>query len=278
MATYTTITGKHQARSDATASIFRMVANGMPLQINSGYRSDAEQEDIFFANYTSNYQASSKLDKRTYKGVPYWRRAPYTGYVSVAIPGSPQANHRSGLAVDFGYGARNWLFSYGAYYGWTNPEWAKDAATLEPWHWEYNPSNDNSKSESKESNMRYDMTQKGRALGKGRWTTIPFTDKGSPSVAFGACEADATVTIHFKAPDGTQVRGRFYKVDYKTGKRAYTYEVESKSDSPMTNGSTMCWTTRFIADLGKNERLRFEVYTWDNGVSTTSSSYRTKEK
>lgn len=159
MTTFTRVIGNHYARADATASILRMVVAGMPLQINSGYRSDQSQENIFFANYTSNYNASSKKDRRVYKGVAYYRRNPYHNHVAVAVPGT--SNHRSGLAVDFGPQARAWLFKHGADHGWVNPAWAKRPATLEPWHWEYNPKRDKHKTEKKEElNMALDNADK----------------------------------------------------------------------------------------------------------------------
>lgn len=110
-----------------------------------------------------------------------------------------------------------------------------------------------------------------------RWNTIPVTDANGVSVAFGADIFDAQVVMAFHAPEGTQVRGRFYKMNYRTGQRGYTYDRESKVDSPITKGNTMMFVTNFKGNLGPDERLRFEVYTWNNGVKTTSSAYRTLE-
>lgn len=124
---------------------------------------------------------------------------------------------------------------------------------------------------------RYDMRKTSKELIPHRWNTIPFTELGGTSAAFGPCEFDTSVVVAFNAPSGTQVRGRFYKINYKTGKRTYTYDVESKVDSPVTKGSTMRFGTSFKGELKTDERLRFEVYPWEP-ITMTSSAYRTDEK
>lgn len=138
--------GSFRLREDAARSFARMVRRGMPTsKINSAYRSYDEQAGLFLANYTSNYAASSKQDRRVWKGVAYYRKAPFNSYVSVAIPGSSLANHQNALALDVQSNPpspmQNWLLIHGAQHGWSR------TIASEAWHWEYNGDRDQFKNE-----------------------------------------------------------------------------------------------------------------------------------
>ena len=114
----TKISGSHWLADAAAASWLRMVAAGMPNQATSAGRSRAEQQ----ATYDQ------------------WKAGKMPGTPTVAKPGT--SRHETGRAIDVPEPTRAWLHRTGAEYGWTNPAWAKRAATLEPWHFEYDPTQD----------------------------------------------------------------------------------------------------------------------------------------
>ncbi|WP_062299290.1 M15 family metallopeptidase [Demequina maris] len=124
--------------SRSLAAFTRAVASGCPLDVNSSWRDPAIQERLFQDSYTSDFGASAQFDRRVWKGVSYWRRRAKASNggptVSVAIPGT--SLHEDGLALDLGERARTWMAGHPGF-GWVNPGWARAAATLEPWHYEY---------------------------------------------------------------------------------------------------------------------------------------------
>jgi len=104
-----------EMRSDAAAAFNRMHAAaaraGINLHVNSGFRSMAEQQDLYrkYLNGTGNLAAKP-------------------GY----------SNHQGGIAVDINVGGTGtstykWLAAHGAEYGF------KRTVPSEPWHWEYRP-------------------------------------------------------------------------------------------------------------------------------------------
>ena len=104
----------------AQASLMRMVAAGMPLQITTAYRDREYQQrlrDLYLA-----------------------------GKGSYALPAG-RSLHEQGLAVDFRWSASAWLDFRAAPYGWFRPTgWnASNVATPEWWHWEYRARNDTHK-------------------------------------------------------------------------------------------------------------------------------------
>lgn len=148
MATFPKVYKDQRLRADAADS-YKRLATSFPsdipaLTVRSGYRSDAEQEAIFYRNMTTD---SSKADgtgrTRTYKGVRYFVRK---GYALAAPPG--YSNHRSGLAADFGPSLTSFtsaqykaLAKTAPYFGWDN---AEGRGINEPWHWLYTPKSDTS--------------------------------------------------------------------------------------------------------------------------------------
>lgn len=113
---------------------------GKPLNITDGYRSRALQETIFFQRYTPQSAGGGYYgDVRWYNGVRYVRKK---GTAAAAVPGT--SNHGWGQAIDFGSGVNSsltsaeyrWMAANAPKYGWTHPAWARNASTLEPWHWE----------------------------------------------------------------------------------------------------------------------------------------------
>ena len=146
--TYPKVYKDQRLRADAADSYKRLATSfgpGVPaLTVRSGYRSDAEQEAIFYRNMTTD---SSKADgtgrTRTYKGVRYFVRK---GYALAAPPG--YSNHRSGLAADFGPSLSTFtsvqykaLAKAAPYFGWDN---AEGRSINEPWHWLYDSAKDKS--------------------------------------------------------------------------------------------------------------------------------------
>ncbi|WP_434384855.1 peptidoglycan-binding protein [Melittangium boletus] len=104
-----------EMRSDAAAAFNRMHAAaaraGINLHVNSGFRSMAEQQELYrkYLNGTGNLAAKP-------------------GY----------SNHQGGIAVDINVGGTGtstykWLAAHGAEYGF------KRTVPSEPWHWEYRP-------------------------------------------------------------------------------------------------------------------------------------------
>lgn len=93
-------------RTDAAASWHRMEADGMPRGcLRSGYRDLAKQAALVRSGAT------------------------------VARAGT--SFHGEGLAADVDEPARAWIRAHGAAYG-----WAKDHVPGEPWHFEYDPAQD----------------------------------------------------------------------------------------------------------------------------------------
>ena len=149
----TPIAPGHWLDKPAADSYKRAQARGMPAGINDAGRTYQEQIDMFLKNYTSNYASSSKLDRRVWNGTAYWRRAPYTRFVSAAVPGT--SRHEVGNAIDLPDAPRAWFRQHGNEHGFFNPEWAKDVRTLEPWHWEYNESSDQHLNEGTQEDFMY---------------------------------------------------------------------------------------------------------------------------
>lgn len=96
----------HWLREDAAASYQRARAVGAPGGITDAGRSEAEQAEL-------------------------WRKQGHLGLAS--RPGSPQALHQHGIALDLPAGGpREWFVKHGREYGWTRP-----FPTVEPWHFVY---------------------------------------------------------------------------------------------------------------------------------------------
>lgn len=272
MTTYVKVTPTEYLRQDAAESLQRAVTHGgFPLVITDGLRSLDEQEDLFFANYTSNYAISSKLDRRPYKGKNYWRRSPYYSHVAVAIPGT--SKHGTGTAVDVPETQRAWFRKSGAFYGWFNPKWAQDPKTFEPWHWEYDPTKDQSKKYwSDMPSLVKHSASKDQTVVSGKWNTVKINDSGDVSLVIGAKAFDADVWVRLTGvSEAATVQGRLYKVEYndktKKSKRVYTYP-DSLTEFKGTAGSTFF---RFGVKGGcenGSERLRAEIQVFDNGNST----------
>jgi peptidoglycan hydrolase-like protein with peptidoglycan-binding domain len=104
-----------ELRSDAAASFNRMHAAaaraGIDLHVNSGFRSMAEQQELYrkYLNGTGNLAAKP-------------------GY----------SNHQGGIATDINVGGTGtatykWLAAHASEYGF------KRTVPSEPWHWEYRP-------------------------------------------------------------------------------------------------------------------------------------------
>lgn len=132
--------------------------------------------------------------------------------------------------------------------------------------------------EEKMPNTRYRSTTTAQKLKKGQWNTIQF-GPSHVSTAFNTGTHLSRVALQLAVPNNsnTQVRVRFYKMNYATGKRGYTYDVESKVDSPKSSGTTLMFAFDNQGELGKDERLRAEIYAWDDNITITSAAYRTLE-
>lgn len=131
----TTSYGRHWLESLAAASWFRMVGDGCPAGgVTDAGRTQQEQVDVFLRYFTTSYAASAKHDPRVWGGVTYWRRP---GRPSAATPGSVQARHTYGRALDLNGATKAWVRSHGHRYG-----WVKDLVRGEDWHMEYQPLRD----------------------------------------------------------------------------------------------------------------------------------------
>lgn len=95
--------------------------------ITDAGRTYAEQLGLFLARYTTNYEASSKRDRRWFQGKNWWRKV---GVASAATPG--YSKHETGRALDLAGSARDWARTHGKAYG-----WIADLVRDEPWHLEY---------------------------------------------------------------------------------------------------------------------------------------------
>lgn len=141
----TGIGGGLELEHNMALAYFKCIAAGMPPGgINSAFRSHDRQVWEFNDNYTSNYAASGKRDRRPWDGINYWRRVRKVSNgastVSVAVPGT--SNHEFGIAFDLDTPQQLWMRVHGAGFGFINPDWAKQSATYEPWHWEHTTTGD----------------------------------------------------------------------------------------------------------------------------------------
>lgn len=137
----TTNYGSHWLEPLAAASWARMVRDGCPAEgITDAGRTNAEQVTLFTKHFTTNYNASAKFDQRTWNGQKWWRAyRPGTkkAWPSAATPGSTQARHTYGRALDLNGATRAWVRAHGHRYG-----WIKDIVSGEDWHMEYQPGRD----------------------------------------------------------------------------------------------------------------------------------------
>lgn len=145
MTTFVKINNNQRLEKSAGESAERLFVSVPGTFVNSGYRSDAEQERIFLARYTTTYTtyAPGKVDARRYKGKVYYRKP---GFAAAAPPGT--SNHRLGDTADFGPNLTSFssarykaLEKAGPYHGWNNVEGRKIG---EPWHWTYRKADDKS--------------------------------------------------------------------------------------------------------------------------------------
>jgi len=104
-----------KAAPSAALSVFRCVADGMPLEIATAYRDSTYQRRLY--NAWLAYRR-------------YLNGGPWAPHANFALPPGTSM-HELGLAIDFGAASVAWLLRHGNAHGWfqTNPE--------EDWHWEY---------------------------------------------------------------------------------------------------------------------------------------------
>lgn len=142
----TVMSTRLRARADAAASYERMAAEFNkvhgPMYMTDAYRSYEIQEKIFRERYRPQASGVGPYrDVRWWNGVRYVR----VNNAAAAVPGT--SNHGWGVAVDFASGINvsfsspqyRWMHANAGRYGWDN----RAGITIrEPWHWEYNPDND----------------------------------------------------------------------------------------------------------------------------------------
>lgn len=124
------------AQTDALRTAF-LAHFGKSLVVTDGYRSYQSQVDVFTARYTKTYLAGRPY--RVWNGERWYQRP---GTAVAAVPGT--SNHGWAQAIDFGSGVNTsltsaewkWMAANAPRFGWTHPAWAKQAGSLEPWHWE----------------------------------------------------------------------------------------------------------------------------------------------
>lgn len=131
-------------RRDAFESLSRalnraVADSGENFQIWDAYRSLSEQVSMLKQNYYA-VSGGRRSGDRSYNGTTYRRRS---GRPATASPG--YSNHGTGLAIDIhSTGIQNWFKKNGRTYGWT---WDEGRRLGESWHFVYNPSLDQMKSE-----------------------------------------------------------------------------------------------------------------------------------
>ncbi|WP_193636279.1 peptidoglycan-binding protein [Brachybacterium subflavum] len=135
------------AYASATRMLSRAVAEtGVNFNINSAYRSKAEQIALFRANYTNRGTRSKVASTdRMYAGTA-WK---HTGSVAVASPDlygtGTGANHTLGIAIDIVPAAiQTWIQRNGPRFGWS---WAEGKRNNEAWHFVYSAAGDQYRSE-----------------------------------------------------------------------------------------------------------------------------------
>lgn len=140
-----------QLTGPAYASLTRMLSRavaetGVNFNINSAYRSKAEQIALFKENYRNRGTKSKQAaDDRMYAGTA-WR---WLGGVRVASPDlygtGTGANHTRGIAIDIIPGAiQTWIQKNGGRFGWS---WAEGKRNNEQWHFTYAAAGDQYRSE-----------------------------------------------------------------------------------------------------------------------------------
>lgn len=141
-----TILPGHRLAAPAAASWLRMAEDGMPTSgVRSSLRTRDEQRALFLARYRparTPTEVGPYRDARKYLGVRYVR---ISGEGSVAVPGSPQANHEDGLALDLFGDTLAWVREHGHRYG-----WIKDLVSGEAWHLEYIETRDTHRNRNEE--------------------------------------------------------------------------------------------------------------------------------
>ena len=147
-------------RADAAASVERMAPAfragvGHALRASDGYRAmDGRWGQVwtFEDRYTSlvflgvnDRRGPWVRSSHPSLGARWWYRR--ANAAAAAVPGT--SNHGWAVACDFAAGinslgtrAHNWMRAHAGEYGWVWPAWAQRRPTLEPWHWEYDPSRD----------------------------------------------------------------------------------------------------------------------------------------
>lgn len=127
--------GAHWLDRPAAESWQRMVRDGCPAAgITDAGRTQQEQIDAFLSRYRVQWIGNGPFgDVRWWNGVRYAR---FQG-AAVAVPGSYQARHTYGRALDLNGATKAWVRANGARYG-----WIKDLVANEDWHIEYQPARD----------------------------------------------------------------------------------------------------------------------------------------
>lgn len=131
---------RKDAYESLTRALNRAVADsGENFQIWDAYRSMSEQVSMLKQNYYA-VSGGRRSGDRSYQGVTYRRRS---GRPATASPG--YSNHGTGSAIDIhSTGIQKWFQSKGQAYGWS---WSEGRKLGEAWHFVYEPSKDQMKSE-----------------------------------------------------------------------------------------------------------------------------------
>ena len=115
---------------------------GKPLIVTDGYRAYSDGTPYSqVAIFRARYQTAPLINRpvRWWNGAPWYQRP---GTAPAGVPGT--SNHGWGRALDLGSGVNSsltsteylWMRANAHRFGWTHPAWARQAGSLEPWHWE----------------------------------------------------------------------------------------------------------------------------------------------
>lgn len=147
-----TVEPGHQLAVPAALAYLRARAAGAPAGIRSARRDPAAQRRLFLSRYRPASKGVGPYgDVRKYNGVRYVRVSPAG---SVAIPGTSE--HETGNALDVLESAQPWFHEYGAGFG-----WVPFKVRGEPWHLEYDQSEDTHREETDDMLVIRRKTDKG---------------------------------------------------------------------------------------------------------------------
>lgn len=100
------------------------------------------------------------------------------------------------------------------------------------------------------------------------WATVDVTGGEQTAIMTGPRRTTVTCSLTLTASEGSEIQGRFYKTDARTGKRTYTAPIAERL---ATAGSSFVDFT-LPYDVQDGETLRFEVKVYDYTAASVAVS------